>query len=404
MVTKYKYTAVTRDGNKVNGVIEAVDDLTAKDILDSRGLIPISVKRCVMGFGGLRRMMNKQISHDNLIFLTRKLLTLSRAGIPILRSLNIIAEDTIDQKLNSVITDIRRSIEGGSSLGKSLEEHEGYFPPIYVEAIKAGEESGTLDIMLARSMELLEREAKIKEGIKIAVRYPTYVLITMAIAFFVIITLVVPKFAGLYSANKADLPWATSLIININLFVRSYWQLIMVILPLTAFGFWRARLTGWGKKIYDKIAVSIPIISPIIRKAAMSRLCYTLSILLSAGLPLSRALTILKDSIGNYYFSKVITKMGENLSGGLNLVLPMKESKYFSPLVTQMFSLGLETGSLENLLEETARHLDAEIEYDTKNLTSRIEPILTTMIAVMVLILALAIFTPMWNLIEVFKR
>ncbi|MEE9553669.1 MAG: type II secretion system F family protein [candidate division Zixibacteria bacterium] len=404
MAIKYKYIAVSLNGDRITGTVEANDELSAKDIIDSKGLIPVSVKRYERKFDSLRRMTNKSVAHENLIFLTRKLLTLSRAGIPILRSLQIIIDDTADQKLNSILSDVRKSIEGGDSLAESFENHEGYFPSIYIEAIKAGEESGTLDTMLERTMELLEREAKIKESIKTAVRYPAYVLITMALAFFVIITLVVPKFAGLYSTYGAELPWATKLVININSFIGSYWPILLVVLPLLVWTLWRARYTEWGTIVYDRISISTPIISPIYIKAAMSRLCFTLSILLSAGLPLSRALSILKDSIGNYYFSKVINKMGENLSGGLNLALPMKESKYFSPLVVQMFSLGLESGSLESLLRETAGHFDGEIEYDTKKLTSRIEPVLTVLIAAMVLVLALAIFTPMWNLIEVFKR
>ncbi len=404
MATSYKFTAVSPDGSKSSGVIEAENENIVKDIIDSRGLIPISVRRRDDGLGGIKKIFSKSIGNESLVFLTRKLLTLSRAGIPIIRSLDIIIEDTIDEKMNRVLKQIRKSIEGGSSLAEALESHDGYFPLIYIETIKAGEESGTLDVMLARIMNLLEREAKIKEGIKTAVRYPSYVLITMAAAFFVIITLVVPKFSGLYSANSAELPWATRLLIDINIFVRSYWPLLIGVAPLLAYSIWRLRLTNWGKKTYDSISLSLPIISPIFVKAAMARFCYMMSVLLAAGIPLARALIIISKAIGNHYFSKVLADVGENLSGGHDLVQPMRESKYFSPLVVQMISLGLESGSLESLLQETARHFDAEIDFDTRKLTSRIEPILTFVIAGMVLILALAVLTPMWNLLEVFKR
>jgi len=404
LATRYKYTAVSIDGTKTSGVVEAEDVLAAKSIIDGKGLIPITVEKTSSYAGDLRTMFRRSISHDDLIFMTRKLYTLSRAGIPILRSLDIIIEDAEDKKMIEILTDVRKSIENGSALAEALKKHSGYFPMIFIEAIAAGEESGTLDSMLSRTIELMEREAKVRENIKTAVRYPIFVMITIAIAFLIIVTVVIPKFATLYSGYGAQLPWATRLLIDINHFIREYWVLLLIALPFVALGFWKLRLTDWGKRGYDYTIITAPIISPVFLKATMSRFCHTLATLLSSGLPLSRALAILRNSIGNYYFSKVIVKMGENLSGGRNLVQPMKDSEYFNPLAVQMFSIGLESGSLETLLMEVAAHFDREIEYDTKKLTSKIEPILTVMIAVLVLIMALAIFTPMWNMIEVFKR
>lgn len=404
MATKFKYVAVTPGGRKISGMIEAEDEMAVRLAIDSKGMIPLSVVRRKKNFKSLRLLAGSSVNRESLIFFARKMLTLSRAGIPILRSLDIIIEDTGDKKLSEVLREIRKSIEGGGSLADALSAHEGYFPTLFIEAVSAGEESGTLEIMLSRTMELLEREARIKDNIKAAVRYPAFIMITIALAFTVVITMVIPKFTSLYSAYGARLPWATRLLIETNAFIKAYWPVMILILPAVGLMLWRLRLTRWGKRGFDYFILSFPIIGMIIVKAAMSRMCYTLSTLLAAGLPLSRALTILKSSVGNYYFSKVIGKMGENLSGGGDLLDPIRESKFFSPLVVQMFAIGLESGSMEAMLSETASHFDAEIEYDTKKLTSRIEPILTVMIAVVVLILALAIFTPMWNMIEVFKR
>jgi len=404
VASEYKYVAISPDGVKSSGIVEAEDISSAKSIVDARGLIPISVRRRSAYLDNLSLMTSKSIESNKLIFFTRKLHTLSRAGIPILRILDIIIEEAPNDRFGLVLTEVRRSIEGGEGLADSMRKHDGFFPTLFIEAIAAGEESGTLDIMLARSIDLLEREATIKENIKTAVRYPAFVLIAMSVAFFIVITLVIPKFSSLYSSYGASLPWATRLLIDINSFIRTYWIFLIIVIPGLVMVFWRARLTDWGKRGYDLIVLSLPVISPIFLKAIMSRFCHILSTLLSAGLPLSRALGILQSSIDNYYFSKVIVKMGENLSGGRSLLQPMRESRYFSPLVVQMFSIGLESGSLETLLTDVAVHFDSEIEYETRKLTSRIEPILTVVIAVLVLILALAIFTPMWNMIEVFKR
>jgi len=404
MAMKFKYIAVSLDGKRISGTIEADDEVAVKQAIDSKGLIPIWVGRAAKGLEDLRLMTKRSIKHENLISFTRKLHTLSRAGVPLLQALDIIIEDTPDKRLGDALQDVRRHIEGGSGLAQALGMHEGYFPSLFIEAISAGEESGSLDVMLARSIELLVREEKTRGNIKEAVRYPVFVLITVALAFALIITIVIPKFSSLYSAYGAGLPWATRILIDINMLIKSYWPIFATAIPVLGFGLWRFRLTQVGKRGYDYTILSLPVISPLIIKTSMSRLCFTLSTLLAAGLPLSRTLSILRNSIGNYHLAKVIDKMGENLSGGRNLIQPARDSKYFSPLVVQMFSIGLESGSLENLLMDTAVHFDAEIDYDVKKLTSRIEPLLTVLIAGMVLIMALAIFTPMWNMIEVFKK
>lgn len=404
MAGRYKYVAISPEGRRFKDIIEAESDHLAKSIIDGRGLLPLSVRKLGDRSKNLRLLFRSSVKHENLIIFTRKLLTLNRAGIPLMRSLGVIAADTDDSKLSEVIQSVRRSIEGGASFSQALDNHAGYFPGLYISTIKAGEESGTMDIMLTRALELMEREEKIKQGVREAIRYPIFVMFTMALAFTVIITFVIPTFAGMYSSYGADLPWPTRLLIGVNFIISHYWPFLVIGLPALATVIWRMRLTRWGKKGFDYALISIPLMGTVIIKTVLSRFCYILSTLLSSGIPLSQALLILRTSIDNHYFSKVIEGMGENLSGGRDLVQPMRDSKYFGSMVVQMFSIGLESGSLENLLSETARHYDAEIEHDMKKLTSRIEPILTILIAAAVLILALAIFMPMWNLISIFRK
>ena len=404
MASRFKYVAISRTGRRQAGIIEAEDELKAKSIIDSRSLLPLSLRQLSTPAGDLRLLFRRAIRYEDLIFLTRKLLTLNNAGLPLLHSLDIVAGDTSDSRLESVLQDVRRSLEGGSSFSQALEKHAGYFPELYISTIRSGEESGALDTMLKKSLELLEREERIRQRIREAVRYPVMVAVAMMLAFVIIITFVIPKFAGIYSSYGARLPWATRLLIEFNSFLVRYWPLLLLVLPALILTIWRTRRTSWGKKAFDYLALSMPVIGSVVGKAVLSRFCYVLSTLLSTGLPLSQSLDLLKSTLHNYHFSKVVGKMGENLSGGRDLIQPMRESEYFSPMVVQMFYVGLESGSLESLLAESARHYDDEIEYETRKLTSRIEPLLTVMIAVGVLILALAIFLPMWNLIGIFRR
>lgn len=404
MSNKYKYTAISREGARSSGIIEADDELKAALSISSSGLIPLKFRKLSNTSSSLSVFFKPKISSENLSILTRKMLTLNKAGIPVLSAFDIIISDQEDPKLAAVLLDVRKSIEGGSSLTEAFEKHAGYFPELYISTIKAGEESGSLDIMLGRASELIEREMKIKESIKTAVRYPSYVVITICLAFFVVITFVIPKFSGFYSSNGAELPWATRFLIGLNHFFTQNWFLMIVAIPLFIAFIWRLKLTNWGEKVTDYIAINTPIIGKLIVKTIQSRFCYILSTLLAAGLPLMQSLKILQTSLGNYYFSKVMLEMGEKLSGGEDIVSPMRSFKHFSPMTVQMFSIGLESGSLESILLEMARHYDSEIENDTKKLTSRIEPLLTLLIGIAVLILALAIFLPMWNMISVFKR
>ena len=404
MANKYKYTAVSKEGVRSSGIIDAEDEAGAAYAISSSGLIPVKISKKTYSEPGFKIMWKSHIDPETLALFTRKLLTLNRAGIPILRSLDIISSDISDSRLTNVLTDIKKSIEGGNSLTEAFEKHAGYFSELYINTIRAGEESGSLDTMLERASELIEREMRLRNNVKSAVRYPSYVLITIAIAFFVVITFVIPKFAGFYTAYGAELPWATRLLININRFMLNYWPYLLISLPVLTLGFWRFKNSDPGKRILDYIALSIPVTGSLVVKTVLARFCYILSTLLSAGLPLTQSLAVLRQSISNYYFSKVIWEMGENLSGGGDLVKSMRASRYFSPMVVQMFSIGLETGSLESLLLEMARHYDSEIDNDAKKLTSRIEPLLTAAVGATVLILALAIFLPMWNMISVFRK
>ena len=239
MANRFKYTAVSREGVRSSGIIEAENESMAASTISASGLIPVRIAKKSYSDSGFKIMWKSQIDPEILAIFTRKLLTLNKAGIPILRSLDIIRSDISDSRLSAALEKIRKSIEGGNSLTEAFEKQTGYFPELFINAIRAGEESGSLDTMLFRASELIEREIRLKENIRSAVRYPAYVLITIAVAFLVVITFVVPKFAGFYSAYGAELPWATRLLININRLITGNWPYLIIVLPVLVFLFWR---------------------------------------------------------------------------------------------------------------------------------------------------------------------
>jgi MSHA biogenesis protein MshG len=215
---------------------------------------------------------------------------------------------------------------------------------------------------------------------------------------------VVPKFADFYKSNKAELPLPTKLVLNLSNFVISYWYLMVFFAIAVLFAYYKFKESQSGARFLDKVKLEAPILGDIFLKMVISRFCYLLGTLLKSGLPLVEALRLVGKAVGNSHISIVINKMSENVVGGGDLVSPMRESKYFKPMVIQMFTIGMESGRLDDLLFDAARYYDSIVEYQSKKLASRIEPLLTFFIGGMVLLLALAIFLPMWNMMQVLKR
>ena len=404
MPLMFKYKAAARGGTVEKGLVEAENINSAKVALDSKGLIPISVKPAVDYKKFFRKFYKTSIDLEQLSSFTQKLNTLNKAGIPILKALNIIASEQKDENFKKALVRMRQYIEGGMTLSQTLEQFPEYFPPLFISTVSAGESSGQMEAIFDRLNELIEREIKTKEMLKSAVRYPAYIMITIVLAIIVLVTIVVPKFADFYKFYKSDLPLPTRLIMNLSSFTISYWYIVVISGILTVFLFYRFKETKFGSNFLDYLKIELPIVGKIFLQMTISRFCYLLGTLLRSGLPIVEALGIVSRAAGNSLISKVINQMGDNVKGGKDIFSPMRESKYFTPLIIQMFVIGMESGNLDNMLFEAAHHYDISVENQSKKLTSRLEPILTLFVGGMVLVLALAIFLPMWNMMQVFKK
>lgn len=404
MAYRFKYKAVSPKGNIQKGYFEAEDIQTAKRSLDLKGLIPISVEPDESYKSFFKKYFKPSVNLEILLAFTKKFNTLIKAGIPMLRTLDIIENEQENIDFNLALQKMRQLVESGMSLSQAMQQFPEYFSSLYINTVKAGEVSGQMDVVLDRMCELIERELKTKEMIKSAIRYPIYVMITIILAIAVIVTVVVPKFADFYKFYQSDLPLPTRIISEFSNFVSSFWYLIIFIGIIAIFSFKRFSRSNLGQKIFDWIKLEMPILGNIFIQLTISRFCYVLATLVRSGLPLVESLSLVGATVGNSIIAKVIASIGDNVRGGGDIFSPMRKSKYFKPLVIQMFAIGMESGNIDNMLFEVARHYDESVEYQSKKLASRLEPIMTLFIGGMVLILALAIFLPMWNMIQVFKK
>jgi len=403
MPTLYKYKALTENGTPHHGEITAENQDQVLDYLTEQNLIPINVKaqkaRSAFSFLGFF----KGIDYENLIVFTNNLFTLYRAGIPLLRIMSIIKIGPPHSRFNHAIQQMTFSLQSGKSLSESMAEFDDLFSQSYRTCIMAGEESGKLDDILEELTDMLEKEMELTRQIKSGIRYPIMVISAIVSAFVVVMTFVIPKFISFYGAFGAQLPLPTKILISTSDFFTHYWWLMLTLLAISIYGFTKLIRNEKGKFWFDKILLKIPVFGDLIIKGNVARFCLMFRILIKSGIPIVKSLQILTNSIKNIAISAEITKVEELFRQGKDSELKDGGINYFPELALEMISIGLESGSLDKMLQTVGLHYSKEVQYTSKHLTSILEPILTLVLSILVLFLALAMLLPMWNLIKVFN-
>ncbi len=404
MPEQYRYRAVAVDGRIEKGAMNAESNEQVFEYLAERKLTPIVVvqsprKRTFSLFGFF-----KGVDYENLILFTNSLATMIRAGIPLLQALKIIKIGSNDSKFNQAIHQIRYSLQSGKSLSESMSEYEEIFNKVYVSSITAGEESGQLEGILDELAIILEQEMELTRQIKSGVRYPLLVLGTIGVAFIVLMGFVVPRFMEFYGAFGADLPLPTRIMINISNFITGYWYVLIAFAALTFVSLKKLVSIPEGKLWVDKKILKLPILGELIIKGNVARFSLMFRILFKAGLPIVKTLEILSDAVKNSQISGEITHLAVLMREGRGASITRGEFTYFPEAALQMVAIGLESGSLEKMLGELGTHYSKEVQYTSRHLTAILEPILTFVLGGFVLLLALAILLPMWNLIKVFQH
>ena len=394
----FEYKAIKPDGSEVTEVMEAKDSDAVTRYLDKLGYLPLKIKQSGGGLN-LKLFSNKRKIKDvEVVMFTRQLVTLLRAGVPLLSCLDALVEQADSEGLKEIIEKIYVDIESGLSLSDAIKRHPKEFSELYINSIRAGEMGGALDKVLERLVELMEHEQETSARIKSAMRYPIIVVVTLILAFVALMMLVVPNFIDLFTKMNIELPLPTRLLIGFHYVLSNYWYLVIAGLSAIAFGFFKYIKTEKGAFRWDQFMITVPIFGDLNLKTAMSRFTRMFETLNSSGLPILQTLEITSKTVGNIVIGKEIEKAAAGVLQGAGLAGPLAEGKIFPPMVIRMIAIGEQSGSLDTMLLNVSKHYDTEVEYAVKNLTGMIEPVLTVGVGVIVLFLALAIFLPMWSL------
>lgn len=401
----FLYKGRTQSGAVVNGVLDAATPEEAAQQLFSKGYTPIKIERgdSVMPSVTSKNLFDRVKAEDLIVF-SRQLATLITAGISFLRSLDTLAEQTKSRKLRGIIEEMRKEVERGSSFSNALSKFPDVFSPLYISMISVGEEGGVLDEILDRLAGLLEHEATTKARIKAATRYPLIVVFAITIAFIVLTTFVIPRFAAIYAASKTQLPLPTRMLLFINKAITQYWPFMIAGIAAIIFAFKSYIKTTSGRWNWDNFKLKVPIIGPVIEKTVMSRFARLFSTLYRSGIPLMHTLEIVSGTLGNVIIERAVGTIKESVREGKGISQPMASTNAFPPMVTQMVAVGEETGALDTMLTKVSDYYDQEVEYAIKNLSTSLEPVLLVFLAGMVLFLALAMFLPIWDMIHALKK
>jgi MSHA biogenesis protein MshG len=326
--------------------------------------------------------------------------SLTKAGVPLLRSINGLATNAENKQLKNALEDVTSELTNGRNLSASMAMHPDVFSPLFVSMISVGENTGRLDEVLLQLSHYYEQEVETRKRIKSAMRYPTFVIAFVIVALGILNYFVIPQFSSMFSRFGVDLPLPTRIIIGTSNFVVSYWAFILagIFGALFAFRAWIATLKG--RERWDGFRLKMPIVGTIVTRAQMARFSRTFALMLKSGVPLNQSIALSAEAMGNKYLELRLLDMKSSIEAGGSVSNTAINSGIFTPLVIQMISVGEETGRIDELLLEVADFYDREVDYDLKTLTARIEPILLIFVSVIVLILALGIFLPMWGMLD----
>ncbi len=401
----FSYKARSAEGKLVNGRVQGETIEQVAQRLISTGNTPLDIQ--ALGVAGSfsfeklgRSLGLGKVTTSDLVMFSRQMYTITRAGIPLLRGLRGLVASTHNAILRETLEDILESLEGGRDLAASFARHPEIFPKLYVSIISVGEATGTLDKSFQRLTEYMALEKDMHDRVKGAVRYPIIVMITIVLAMVFMSTFVIPKFAPVFAQLKGEMPLPTKMLLGSSALVRDYWHFTLGFIGAFIYGLRVWLKTPDGRMKWDRMKLRVPVMGKLMYEATLSRINRSMAISLSAGMPMTQTLAVIARSSGNVFMSEKIQVLATSVERGESLHRAASGSGLFSPLVLQMIAIGEETGALPELLDEAAGYYEREVDHALKNLSSSIEPILIVTVGGMVLVLALGIFMPLWEVIS----
>ncbi len=403
-MASFNYTGRDVKGNQVKGSVDAANANAAAEKIFKKAITPTAIVAIEEKAGSVANIdvfeliNNGKVSLEEMIVFCRQMYALMRSGVPILRAINGMVESANSVSLKKALIDIGKQLEGGYTFSSALNSHPKIFDHLFVSLVHVGENTGQLDEAFLKLTSYLERELDTRKRIKAALRYPSMVVIALTAAMVILNIFVIPTFADMFNRLDADLPAATQFIIaSSDLFIH-YWPHMLVGVLLAFFMIKQSLKTKQGRYQWDRRKVKIPIIGSIIERSILARFAHSFAIVIKAGVPMTTGLTLVAEAVDNSYMQEKITAMRQGIESGETLLRSAVASTLFTPLVLQMLAVGEETGRVDELLQEVGDYYEREVDYDLTTLTARIEPLLLIVVALMVLVLALGIFTPMWDM------
>jgi MSHA biogenesis protein MshG len=405
-VAQFSYKARKSGGELATGVLEAADASAVAQILIGRSFTPIEINESSqehVAESSKISFLTPNITLDDLVIFSRQMYSLAKSGIPILRAVRGLADTTGSKRMSAALDDVADQLERGRTLSSALNKHSQVFSRLFVSIVHVGENTGRLDDAFLQLSFYLERDQETRKQLKAATRYPMFVIIAIVIAMIIMNIVVVPIFADMFKSFGAELPLMTRILLATSDFFITKWQYLLVGIGLTIFATLKYLRTKDGRYKWDQAKLKLPVVGSIFERTLLGRFARSFSMMLISGVPLTSALNLVADAVDNAFMAERILSMRKNIEKGESLSRVASSSKMFTPLVLQMISVGEETGRVDELLAEVAEFYEREVDYDLKSLTSKIEPILICIVAGMVLVLALGIFTPMWDMMGAIK-
>lgn len=402
---RFAFEARDHSGASQSGQRDAVDASALAQELAASGLVPIRVVSAeeapIAKSGYSFSLFEKRVSFDEIILFSHQMYSLTRAGISIVRAIRGLAESQKNERLQEVLQDIAANLESGVDLASSLRRFPREFSELYASIVHVGENTGRLEEAFKQIAVYMEIERETKKRIKAATRYPTFVLAAIGIAIVVLNVFVIPSFSKVFAKFHAELPWQTQAIMGISDFFVAYWPALVALVVACVISVRRYVSTERGRFNWDRWKLKLPIVGSIFERINLGRFCQTFAMVSRSGVPITQGLHVIARAIGNEYMADRVSTMRLGIERGEGIAQTARDSDMFTPVVLQMIAVGEETGSMDELLEQAAGFYEEEVDYELKSLTDAVEPILIIAIGIMVLIMALGVFLPLWDLSSV---
>ncbi|MBS3805816.1 MAG: type II secretion system F family protein [Oleiphilaceae bacterium] len=400
---EFSYRGKDNKGSQQQGAIEANNADVAAAELMRRGITPLQIieKKATTGEAlnlAALPLFRRKITLDELLVFCRQMHALTRAGIPLIRTMRGLADTTRSAVMAEVLDDITDRLESGVTMATAMQAHPKVFSELFIAMIHVGENTGRLDDAFLRLSSILQLERDTKRRVKQALRYPTFVVVALLGALMLINFLVIPKFSAVFNKLGADLPFLTQVLVGTSNFLINYWYVLLLAIAGTAVLVGKWKRTQAGERTWDRYKLKMPVIGPLLELITLSRFSRNLASMLAAGMPVTNALTVTADATDNAWIAQHIHEMRSGIERGDSLLRTARASGMFTPLILQMIAVGEETGAVDEMLVNVADFYDEDVDYGLSKLSESIEPILIVGMGVLVLILALGVFLPIWDL------